>query len=208
MSPILVGYINALYSYLYEICKTSCAKIPYSDVTQAQIFRLRLHAYKSSAVRGHIGFKAALFYNSLGYEGIRAQPTPTSKVSKVFQSRARPAREREPMIENHQWDAGHHIDLESPHFPTSDSLPTPQSRSSHWRMRKYWDASSIRDHWPCRKLWIDHDPASQAVRTSHAFHDQTTANMTERLDSFQSHWKSFFAPRQITSQPHQKTARQ
>ena len=119
MSPILVGYINALYSYLYEICKTSCAKIPYSDVTQAQIFRLRLHAYKSSAVRGHIGFKAALFYNSLGYEGIRAQPT--SKDSTIFKSRARPARVREPMIENHQWTRGITLISKAPTSPR----PTP-----------------------------------------------------------------------------------
>jgi hypothetical protein len=128
----------------------------------------------------------------LQFPRLRRYPSSTNvqrlnnlqKSSKAGKSKG--AYDREPSM-----DAGHHIDLESPHFPTSDSLPTPQSRSSHWRMRKYWDASSIRDHWPCRKLWIDHDPASQAVRTSHAFHDQTTANMTECLNSFQSHWKSF-----------------
>jgi hypothetical protein len=74
----------------------SCAKIPYLDVTQEQIFRLRLHAYKSSAVRGHIRFKAALFYNSMPrLRGYCILAEPTSKDSKIFKSRARPARERE-----------------------------------------------------------------------------------------------------------------
>jgi hypothetical protein len=141
--------------------------------------------YKSSAVRGHIRFKAALFYNSIGYEGFVSELNQTSKDSKIFQSWARAAREREPMIENHQWDAGAiKLISKAPNSPRPTPHPTPQLRSSHWRIRKYWDASCIWDHWPCRKFWIDHDPASYAVRTSRAFDDQITAIWRSALIHF------------------------
>jgi hypothetical protein len=76
----------------------SCANLPYLDGYTRANFppAFACMRYKSSAVRGHIRSKAALFYNSMPrLRGYCILAEPTSKDSKIFKSRARPARERE-----------------------------------------------------------------------------------------------------------------